>query len=1022
MPAQTLSPGTLLDGRYEIIRVIGRGGFGITYEAVNRINGQRVAIKEHIAPEGAADPARSRDKFLREARTLRDFAGETAIVTALDYLEENGGAFLIMEYLDGTTLHDYIKQNGPLPTERAVRLFTPVMDALTRMHAAGVIHRDISPDNLMVMADGKLKLMDFGAAKEYAQSPYTHSVVYKPSYSPPEQMDKTGVMGTYTDVYALCGTMYYCITGKAPEDVISRLLLDELVRPSKLGADIKPAAEQILISGLALDSDDRIQTIDMVRNELNRLYPDLSEEEKKAAAARKRRFHRRIAVAAGILLAAGLVLAFFNRVRLRFLTIDTISANLDGSHMTQEEFAACSEAIRERLDALTDGWYLMEKYKGRKTSVSAGSSEDAIGTAVSDGASADSETRDDQILRVTVPREVFHDTDPQMFLRCTISRNMDLSILVPSLQKPDLGVFDKTKDFAEVTTVMPDDPMWDTIAEALGYDPDDVPAQGDAAGTAGGVDVTAGGTTAIDTTSGDAAAEIPEFDSETPFYYVRFSDDACRRFRVGADGDAAPTGGDAPADGAAPAGTSVLDTKGTLLKFVFDEQMAQEYSSLPRVWYSFYTIGDGRSAVFPSFRGEDIEKHQIDDKISLPSELILLHLKQPALPDHFIVSADFSVRWEDPASAMLPGKEQLRENKVPGHTMLFKFPVQGESFESMHFNGELVSLQMNIKYRLDQMGIPYAAGFDRYNQNSLIFKIPVDRLWYIELEHLADHLEYDSRIGTPYNTDPAMQSNYFGKIEVADQPDGSFSILVTPRYYADQWKAALEKYAARGLPVVLYFDGIAAASCDAAEALATLEADGVVPFTRWVLPGFDAMTEDTRHFAQFLAASIVQSPQSFVSMSSVEIMDLSSDSRTGLEALRSNHVLPDYIPEDQSDLAMDWHARYPNPDYEVWYSNIIPYSYTIYSFSCDLHDPSKYKAFIEEILTQDREAIAQGKARSLELAFFNRASNEDPNTSMRLYCGLDCLTGELVITRIFGYGEEYEEVIGDWSAVFGVTP
>ena len=296
--SDAIAAGTLLDQRYTIHRVIGIGGFGITYEASNILTGQRVAIKEWKAGD--------KEGFLREARMLHDFAGEEAVVSVLDYFEENNTAFLVMEYLDGVTLREYVEQKGKMTAEEAVRLFAPVFEALERIHAAGIIHRDISPDNLMVLeqapeeADDNnrgvrrepdeagaaganhrapqndpdapdatrktrqicLKLMDFGAAKSYEGANVTHSVIYKPSYSPPEQMDPEGVMGSYTDVYALCGTIYYCITGSRPVESIQRSYEhDPLRKPSELGAVIPAHDERVLMKALSIKPEDRYPSV-----------------------------------------------------------------------------------------------------------------------------------------------------------------------------------------------------------------------------------------------------------------------------------------------------------------------------------------------------------------------------------------------------------------------------------------------------------------------------------------------------------------------------------------------------------------------------------------------------------------------------------------------------------------------------------------------------------------------------------------------------------------------------------------
>lgn len=408
---QALEPGTILDGRYEIVRVIGEGGFGITYEAVNQHTGQQTAIKEH--KEGNSD------KILREARVLRDFAAEPAIVTVFDSFLENGKAYMVMEYLEGVTLAEEIKRNGKWTSEKTVQAFIPVMHALERMHKAGVIHRDISPDNLMVKPDGALVLMDFGAAKEVSTNNYTQTSIYKSVYSPPEQRDIGMTLGSYTDVYALCAAIYYCITGNEPEDSLSRLLFDELKNPSEAGADILPRAEKALLKGLELKCEDRIQEVNLLREELEAVYPDLTEEER--IAAEKRKQQRRILIRAlcGAVLLCILILLYTFRIQIRFAGMETQEVMLDGSSLTAEEFQAQAAGVKARVKAFAGrDNYLWNENDGK------------------------------QIL-LEVPSGLFGKNNPQDFIRIFLTRPMVLSISLPE-QDLDLGVFSPAEDILSV--------------------------------------------------------------------------------------------------------------------------------------------------------------------------------------------------------------------------------------------------------------------------------------------------------------------------------------------------------------------------------------------------------------------------------------------------------------------------------------------------------------------------------------------------------------------------------------------
>lgn len=417
---------TILDERYRILRVIGQGGFGITYEALHIHNGSHVAVKEYFCRDfcgrettctgtkgcnvrilDATQSAQFRsdlDRFMKEARILHDFAGESAIVTVLDYFEANDTAYIVMEYLDGTTLRDKIREEGRWGMDRVVRSFGPVMKALEHVHSAGVIHRDISPDNLMCMPDGTLRLLDFGAARKFDSMQTTHSVIYKAYYSAPEQRDEKGVLGSWTDVYGLCSTMYYCLTGKEPEDVLTRLLYDDMERPSGKGADILPQAERTLMRGLELDRTARVQDMGKLRSELEKVYPPISEDEKKRGRARRKRRKRVIAAVAAALVLCAAVCAFVFRTRIRFQFIDTQTTVLNGEDMTPEDFAQSSAGAKRRVAALAgDRGFLWEEHG--------------------------------QQISYTVPADVYEGQDPDIVVWSAVSRRMVVRLNVRDRKK-----------------------------------------------------------------------------------------------------------------------------------------------------------------------------------------------------------------------------------------------------------------------------------------------------------------------------------------------------------------------------------------------------------------------------------------------------------------------------------------------------------------------------------------------------------------------------------------------------------
>ena len=162
---------------------------------------------------------KGKTKFLEEARVIAKFNDQEGIVNVTDFFEANNTAYIVMEYLDGITLKEYIAENGVLSPEDILELMAPVLESLDEVHKQGLIHRDISPDNIMLLKNGKVKLMDFGAARDYTDfGEKSLSIVLKPGYAPEEQYRSRGIQGPWTDIYALSATIYKCITGITPAE------------------------------------------------------------------------------------------------------------------------------------------------------------------------------------------------------------------------------------------------------------------------------------------------------------------------------------------------------------------------------------------------------------------------------------------------------------------------------------------------------------------------------------------------------------------------------------------------------------------------------------------------------------------------------------------------------------------------------------------------------------------------------------------------------------------------------------
>lgn len=282
-----LPPGTVLMNRYLVGRVLGEGGFGITYIGCDLRLELRVAIKEYypvdkVNRNAAASselvsyslgPAREgfergKKKFLKEARTMAKMDKQQVIVNVKDFFETNNTAYIVMEYIEGTNFTELVAQRGGrIPPQELLPTIEPLFKALSTLHKTGLIHRDISPDNLM-LENGRVRLIDFGCARETEPGNETLTITLKHGYAPIEQYQQKG-QGTWTDVYSLCATIYYCLVGKKPPQALDRIGGEtSLILPSKLGVAITPNQEKALMKGMNLSPRGRFQTMEELHGAL----------------------------------------------------------------------------------------------------------------------------------------------------------------------------------------------------------------------------------------------------------------------------------------------------------------------------------------------------------------------------------------------------------------------------------------------------------------------------------------------------------------------------------------------------------------------------------------------------------------------------------------------------------------------------------------------------------------------------------------------------------------------------------
>ncbi len=282
--ADHLYPGTILKDRYIIGTTIGFGGFGITYRAWDTVLQKKVAIKENY-PQGfvrripgektvivnsanaQAGYEQRKGRFLAEARSLALFDNHPNVVKVYEFFEENNTAYIVMEYLEGMSYRDFLKAaGGKVDYTTAVSVILSVLDALRELHKAGILHRDISPDNIFMVpieedpGRYQVKLIDFGAAR--LPNVEDEEIELKPGYAPPEQYTRDGKQGPWTDIYAVGATLYRSITGLVPEESVNRLVEDDLTPPDQLIPELPKFINDSILRAMALKQELRFQNVD----------------------------------------------------------------------------------------------------------------------------------------------------------------------------------------------------------------------------------------------------------------------------------------------------------------------------------------------------------------------------------------------------------------------------------------------------------------------------------------------------------------------------------------------------------------------------------------------------------------------------------------------------------------------------------------------------------------------------------------------------------------------------------------
>ncbi len=276
-----LQPMTMLKDQYVLGAVLGKGGFGITYVGYDNFSKKRIAIKEFfpssiayrnektsnaISVQSGMKSAYEKDvvRFYNEAVILSKVQNIPSIVKIYDFFYENNTAYIVMEYID-TSLDKIILNQGALDIDMVLTIFYPIMKALESVHDYGILHRDISPSNIMLDEKFNSKLIDFGASRECAYDTSSElSVLLKNGFAPYEQYSKKGIHTPAEDVYGICASIYYALTGNVPPSAIDRTVFDTLTPIRNINPDVPEDIENVILKGMAIKAENRYSNMKML--------------------------------------------------------------------------------------------------------------------------------------------------------------------------------------------------------------------------------------------------------------------------------------------------------------------------------------------------------------------------------------------------------------------------------------------------------------------------------------------------------------------------------------------------------------------------------------------------------------------------------------------------------------------------------------------------------------------------------------------------------------------------------------
>lgn len=291
-----LMPMTVLHNRYVVGTVLGKGGFGITYTGYDNLHSRKVAVKEFYPSSVAyrdgsqtteiSVPSNMKQiyengvkKFYNEAVTLSRLQNIPAIVNIYDFFYENNTAYIVMEFITGTAVDQIVLHQGGLDVDITLTIYYPIIQALKKVHAAGILHRDISPSNVMLDEQFRARLIDFGSSRVYSHEMSSDlTVILKKGFAPIEQYSRKGKHGPTEDVYAICASMYYTMTGKVPPAAPDRRVFDTLQPIHNYTVDIPANIENIIMKGLSVQAEDRYPDMEALGRAIDMAVSEEQEE------------------------------------------------------------------------------------------------------------------------------------------------------------------------------------------------------------------------------------------------------------------------------------------------------------------------------------------------------------------------------------------------------------------------------------------------------------------------------------------------------------------------------------------------------------------------------------------------------------------------------------------------------------------------------------------------------------------------------------------------------------------------